>query len=283
MIVNTRYLFASLLKTLGIEIVGDVGSMDGADARYFCRSFPAVRGFAFEPNPENMQRMRNDADLLAAGISLVPLAAADFDGTAGFFIIVDDSAALRDYQGMGSLLERPDHASLSRRVQVATTRLDTYFRREAPQCQSFALWIDVEGKAAEVVAGLTGIASAIRMIHIEVETVACIAREQKLRADVDAALRAAGFVELATDRPIDSRQFNSLYVRGDLLGQRRLAIAWRLIVAWTRRAIARRLDALQPALAQRIIALMRKRDRRDTRRAHWQPDSHPQSSGDRDR
>jgi hypothetical protein len=71
----------------------------------------------------------------------------------------------------------------------------------------------VEGKAFEVIQGALGIIKQLRVLHVEVETTAAIAADQKLYEQVKLQLRRLGFSEVATDKSTDHPQFNAVFVR----------------------------------------------------------------------
>ena len=85
--VNTKELFLALLPDLGIDLVCEVGSMNGDDALAFRARLPQTRIIALEPNPSNLQRMRADPRLAAAGIEVVGAAASNADASAPFFVV----------------------------------------------------------------------------------------------------------------------------------------------------------------------------------------------------
>lgn len=219
MILNTRRLFCRLLRTLEIETVCDVGSMDGSDALLFRRALPAARILAFEPNPTNLALMRADERLQRARIRVLPFAASDCRSEAPFFVVEADYAReeSRAWRGMSSLYRRSDgYSRLAEIVNVRTARLDEFLLAEKLESRPIALWIDAEGMAFEVVRGAAAVARSTSLIHVEVETRPVIGANQKLYAEVEKALNDAGFVLLATDQPRDSVQFNALFVRGGL-------------------------------------------------------------------
>ena len=74
MILDTRHLFLKLLATLEVNVVCDVGSLNGADALRFRAMRPGADVYAFEANPHNERRMRADGRLARARIDVVPLA-----------------------------------------------------------------------------------------------------------------------------------------------------------------------------------------------------------------
>src|ERR1700760_1625734 len=106
MIVNTQRLFPELLSTLGIGVVCDVGSMNGADSLAFREAAPAAAIYAFEPNPNNLSLMQADAKLKAGNVEVVPLAASNANGSAEFFIVDADYSRSEARRGMSSLFER---------------------------------------------------------------------------------------------------------------------------------------------------------------------------------
>jgi len=218
MTVNTRRLFARLLRVMRIGAVCDVGSMNGADALKFRSALRRASVYAFEPNPENFRLMQADPALREQDIQLVPFAATDYDGEAEFFLVkADYSLPLPHYRrGMSSLYRRSDGSELSAVIPVRTTRLDTFFADKSRPDARWALWIDTEGKAYEVIEGASGLAGQVHLLHVEVETSPCIGSNQKLYPEVKALLQALGFVELVTNQAHSQTQFDALFVRREL-------------------------------------------------------------------
>jgi FkbM family methyltransferase len=251
MILNTQRLFRELLDKLEIEVVCDVGSMDGADALAFRGAIPESSVYAFEPNPRNLALMRENPALGARNILIVPMAVANFDGEGDFFL-VDADYSRPDYRrGMSSLHRRSDEWAPAAIVPVAITRLDTFLIDRCPAAARLALWIDSEGKAHEVIEGMAAIADRVRLLHVEVETSACIGANQNLYPDVTAQLRRLGFSEMATDQPTVANQFNVLFVRADLPhGVRFRVKAWQ-IRAWVRYRIVKIIRSVCPACLRR--------------------------------
>jgi FkbM family methyltransferase len=214
MVVNTNYLFNRLLEKLGVDVICDVGSMDGSDALRFRGARPGAQIYAFECNPENVRLMRDDARLRAGDIRIVPSAVSDQDGEADFFLVPADYSYSRrnDARGMSSLYRRPS-AMPPETVRVPTTRLDTFFRDKCTPETRLALWIDTEGKSFEVIQGTTGIAQQLRVLHIELESTNYVAPGQKLYPQVKAQLEKLGFSEVATDKSTSYPQFNAIFVR----------------------------------------------------------------------
>lgn len=216
MILNTKRLFLGLLSTLEIDVVCDVGSLDGAEALLFHRIRPRAHIWAFEAHPQRFQAMQKDPALAAAGIETAPLALSNFDGEARFFLVdAPDGTDVR-VAGMSSLFERTGQFTPAGVISVAARRLDTYLSTRLMREAQVALWIDAEGKGYEVLEGATGIASRVRLVHVEVESSPCINAQQRLYPEVQQLLRALGFLELGTDGFPTQPQFNALFVRHDL-------------------------------------------------------------------
>jgi FkbM family methyltransferase len=255
LIVNTQRLFIALLSTLEIDLICDVGSMNGADALKFRDSSPDSRIFAFEPNPENFRQMESNAVLRDRNIHLACLAATNRDGHADFFL-VDADYSRRDYRrGMSSLFRRRGDERSSASVRVRTARLDTFLADKCGPAGRLALWIDAEGKAYEVIEGMTGIADRVRLLHIEVETRPCIGSHQKLYGDVKALLRELGFAEFATDQARSSSQFNALFIRSALPAVTRIAATATLVLALLRRRLIDLARVVCPMCLRRYQAM----------------------------
>jgi len=156
MIANTQNLFLKLLSVMQINVICDVGSMNGEDALAFRVASPRATIFAFEPNPENLRLMRADPALREHHIEVVPQAVTHSDGQAEFFVVTADYSTTNDWRGMSSLYRRPHEAELLIAVPVETTRLDTFFADKRSSGMRVGLWVDVEGKSYEAIEGASG-------------------------------------------------------------------------------------------------------------------------------
>lgn len=225
MILKTKPLFLRLLRALDVTVVCDVGSMDGSEALAFRRVLPNAQVLAFEANPENLRQMEANPVLKQQRIEVVPLAVTNFTGQAEFFLVKADDPAAAYRRGMSSLHRRPDEPDL-RSVTVQTTRLDGFLARRLAPDSKLALWIDVEGKAYEVLEGACGLIRNLVLVHVETETRPCIAPNQMLHGDVVALLDRLGFRELACDNPPTTPQLNVIFIRRDLPWPLRLRVNW---------------------------------------------------------
>jgi len=252
-ILSTSSLFARVLTTLRIDLVCDVGSLNGADALRFRRALPRAKILAFEANPNNYRAMLETKALQQARVATLPFAVAANNGEAEFFIVpvADDTNLARS--GMSSLYQRsePEHQGI--KVMVQTRRLDTLLSGLVGDDTRIALWIDAEGAAFEVLEGATGVLDRVRLIHVEVETVPCIGPTQKLYRDVAALLISRGFIELAADCPADTRQFNALFVRAGLPASTRAALARQQWAEKLRRSLVEHILAVCPPMVRRHV------------------------------
>ncbi|HEU4780007.1 MAG TPA: FkbM family methyltransferase [Steroidobacteraceae bacterium] len=254
---NTRLLFLALLRDLRIELVCDVGSMNGADALAFRKRLPRATVIAWEPNPANLQGMRSDRRLVASGVELVAAAAADVDGSAPFFLVPADYPLDDARRGRSSLYPRddPEQVLIPVPVPVPTQRLDGALAERGLTSARIALWIDTEGKAYEVIEGARKIAAQVQLLHVEVESTPCINARQRLYPDVNRLLVELGFEQLASDHSHCNPQFNAVYVRRDQSPESRRRISLCLRRARLRRGCVAVLRKLCPSCVHRLATL----------------------------
>ena len=258
MIINTQRLFTSLLATSRINVVCDVGSMNGADALKFRSAVPEASIYAFEPNPANLKIMRANKTLQERNIQIEPFAATNCDGEATFFLVEADYRSQNDCRrGMSSLYKREGEWASADAVRVKTARLDTFLADKCAPDARLALWIDTEGKAFEVIEGLAKMTERTLLLHVEVETAACIGTEQKLYPDVKASLERLGFAELATDHSPGRTQFNVLFLRSGLPAGMQFRIKASLVHARLRYLLGQAVQKMCPACLRRYQAIFR--------------------------
>jgi FkbM family methyltransferase len=258
MIVNSPRLFLQLLSSLRIDLVADVGSMNGADALAFRKTLPSAVIYAFEPNPRNAALMISNDALKRGNVNVVPMAASNLNGRADFYLVEADYSRPEFRRGMSSLYARTAQWAPVDVVSVQTTRLDTYFTDKNRAGARIALWIDTEGKAYEVLEGISEIADRVQLLHVEVETAPLISPGQKLHSDVRALLAKFGFVEIGTDQSQRMVQFNALYVRSGLSGGwwiKTRFLQWRAVVRYL---LVKAIVTLCPACNRRYQAMRRK-------------------------
>jgi FkbM family methyltransferase len=252
-ILSTARLFAKLLPALRIDVVCDVGSLNGADALRFRRAVPRADIIAFEANPENYHSMLATPALQRAAVVTLPYAAAERDGEAQFYVVPVAGPENLARRGMSSLYQRPEAERRGNAVLVLTRRLDGILASRGIADRRIALWIDAEGAAFEVLQGASGLLDRVMLIHVEVETAPCIGTTQKLHRDVATLLESLGFTEMATDSPTASLQFNALYVRRHLAAPMRVALLYHTCLQQLRRWAVSLVLAVCPARLRHFL------------------------------
>jgi FkbM family methyltransferase len=250
---NTRRLFLGLLGDLDIDLVCDVGSMDGRDALAFRARLPRATVLALEPNPANFARMQADPQLGHAAIHLVPAAASNRPGRRHLHLVdpdVADPMQARQRRGMGSLHQREGRIPSTARVEVDTLTLDDLLLDGGAR---IGVWIDAEGHAFEVIEGMRRAASRVQLIHVELESEPCIAPGRPLAAEVDGLLRELGFDALATDQPHTHPQFNAVYLRRNQPARLSRRVVWQLWRACWRRRLMVALRHTCPGCLRRLV------------------------------
>lgn len=247
MSVATRVAFDLLLGRFRPGVVADVGSRDGLDARRFADALPDALVLAFEANPANVARMQADPALSAAGVRVVPLAAAARTGTVTFHVV---DAAPGDVvaAGQSSLLPRAGAGVRQVPVTVDAVRLDEYLATERPG-SPVALWVDVEGAAGEVLQGIEGVRERVDVVHVELETHP-FWEGQALAPDVVRAMEELGF-EVLLGAAAGATQEDTLFVRRDLRGAHPVQLRVIVLLARAAERLARHLGQPRRAALRR--------------------------------
>jgi FkbM family methyltransferase len=256
--VNTRLLFLDLLRDLRIETVCDVGSMDASDALAFRARLPRARVIAWEPNPNNFRRISADPRVAAANIELIAAAATERDGDAPFYLVPADCGEPNEQRGKSSLYRREGPDQGLTKISVPTRRLDGVLKSSVGTSRRIALWIDAEGKAFEVLEGAREVAGQVHLVHVEVESTACIGTNQRLYPEVREWLERFDFEELATDHPQTTPQFNAIYLRRGQAPAILRRIRSRVHRARLRRQLVEAVQKRCPGCAARLAALRRR-------------------------
>ena len=221
-IVNSEFLFRSLAKHLGAEVICDVGAFDCFHSRRFRATGAKV--IAFEANPVNFDALARDASLSAAGIELFNYAAWNRDEEITFNVIDATARDVAWRKMISSIRERAvDTSYPSEPVRVRGVRLDTFLTdRLAGPSRTIALWIDVEGAAYEVLEGIAGIRERVCLVHVEVEARA-FWQGQRLWPEIDSLMRQLGFTPIA--RSPGDKQFDVLFLNDRWLERSRAIVS----------------------------------------------------------
>jgi FkbM family methyltransferase len=201
-------LFFDLVEALDTQRFLEAGAKDGSASLRAARSGQFRRVVAFEPNPYTFRRFASEFE--RSGVTYEQLALVDGDPRPVTFYVKRTSEGVPRADGQGSLRIPHDHPPGCEQVTVDGVTLDSYVA--APDGVSTALWVDVEGAAAEVLRGAAALLQDTSVVIAEVEEQPAWVGQEWLASDVIAFLRRHGLVPVARDR--QSRlQFNVVFVR----------------------------------------------------------------------
>ena len=222
-----RALFLSFLRRVDPSIFCDVGAHDAQASLTVRCILPTCRIYAFEANPEIYSR--NNASLKDKGFQYLNLAISDRSGSATVFVprtlskayvdgnVVDTSVVEPQNTGKASLLKRNEDATYAE-FAVQTISLDGFFRAQhlAIKNERFALWIDVEGAGANVLAGAKAVLRHTAIIFIETEGFE-FWKDQIRSSEISQFLIRHGFIPIARDYEYGDKQFNVLFLSSEHL------------------------------------------------------------------
>lgn len=190
----------------------EIGSRDGADARYVCRywGIEPTKAYIVEANIFCYHDIR--ANMVANGqrpfAKVIYGACSDKDEILDFNCVISSS---ENIVGISSLKK---HLHLDLNYQ--TTKVKCFRVEKVLKDQPIDLFkIDVEGHGYEVLEGMGNEITNVKAIQIETEAVPNF-ENQKLDADVHDFLTNKGF-ELVDKTPCWASQFDCLYLNKSLL------------------------------------------------------------------
>jgi len=208
-----QYLFFCYCSVLRPTTICDVGSRNGRESLIFRSYAPDSRIVAFEANPADYEKMAANGELNRADIRVEHKAVSDTDGTLTFYSVEKEKGAGKSV-GASSLHYR-DNGREANAIEVPAVTLDDYFAGQTHPTESYALWIDVEGAAYEVLAGGPEVLRRTQFLQVEVETEE-LWSGQKTKREIDALLEEAGFVGLLPARR-GKKQMDAFYVKRSVL------------------------------------------------------------------
>lgn len=159
----THRIFKTIVQKLDITHVFDVGANVGSFTWNAININPNVTAFLFEPDRTNVRLLRRTIESnRLRSVHLFEGVVSDKEGPISF--LVDEVSG-----ATGSIKDSADvlHVAygLGRRVEVVSTRLDTFAAEIAPA--GFTLVkIDVEGAEAEVLAGAKAFIDRVRPLVV---------------------------------------------------------------------------------------------------------------------
>jgi FkbM family methyltransferase len=167
---NTKVLFARLIKQFKCDLVMDIGSRDGAQSLLFRQTLPDATIAAFEANPLNFANLKASRALQENRVCLFPQAVSNQKGKAVFYVAKADYSkpdSPGNNLGVSSLLKAPDSPPMDP-VTVDTIRLDEFLmENEWRQFGKIGLWIDVESAEYFVLEGLERAIDRVVVMHVE--------------------------------------------------------------------------------------------------------------------
>ena len=164
---NVEYLFYKYLKLTNIDVVVDIGSMDGKNSLYFRNILPHASLYAFEANPDNYNIMLKNDFLRVNGVKCENMGISNKTSSKIFYCTKSNYPDGSINRGTSSFLKHPS-LKIEKEVEVKTIRLDEYFK-EINEDRNIALWIDVEGLAFEVLQGIEKLRKNVKIVHVELE------------------------------------------------------------------------------------------------------------------
>src|SRR5258705_5382720 len=154
------FVFLCSLRLFKPSIVVDIGAFDGAESLRMREFLPSAEIIAFEANPENYEEFKSNP-FERQGIHYLHAAISSEVGEVKIYVpkwASKQHTENRVYRGIGSTLKRATDQDDAANViySVPSITLDSYFaanRTGSDEEPTFALWIDVEGAAFDVLRG----------------------------------------------------------------------------------------------------------------------------------
>lgn len=205
--------FFRFVSLLSIDTLVECGANAAETSIHFIKNFNG-QAIAIEANPLTFQDRTSKSSL--HGVIPICVALSDSKGITTLKVPTDGNLI---FDGASSLSERNDDLDY-KKYEIQQSTLDIVLEENLSKNFShMALWVDVEGRALEVLKGAQATISSgqIALIYVEVETFE-FWEKQKLAPDVDDFLQKNNFTPVIRDMQ-SINQFNLLYVRDDLLAK----------------------------------------------------------------
>lgn len=205
-VVNTYNKYFGPKATTVIEI----GSRDGKDAYYLYSMLNAHKVYTFEANPV-CHKLINKTYPEFHNISG---AVSNFSGRGEFNAV--DSLNM-DMVGTSSLRDRNDdwYDDKANKITVNIDTMHNYIINNNITPPFDVVKIDVEGCSYEVIEGFGVFINAVKVLHVENETIA-FWEDQKLAADVGELLTSLGFIK-DYEEWFGENSVDEVWVNGNLI------------------------------------------------------------------
>jgi FkbM family methyltransferase len=203
-------LFCKLAEIMTPDVILEIGSRDFIDALKIKASSPSSTVFAFEANPENFsEHLKN----INEKIFPLPLALGEKNGIATIKVPKYASRgenASQQQRGIASILPRGELGEAIH-YEVPMMTLESFMTGFSQDCSYFAMWIDVEGYAYQVVSGASRtLLEKCVFIKVEVEEIGYW-ENQHLSSDMRGFMLRNGFTEIA-NCDLGLKQYDILFV-----------------------------------------------------------------------
>lgn len=155
-----------------VDVVLDIGSRWGEDARRLKRLFPSSKVYAFEPTPSSIViwKKRNKGK----DITLIEKAVCDYTGTTKFMVNNPEKTVTshpNGNQGANSLFKcNPDYPYekyFQDEMEVPCTTLQDW-ALEVGVSKIDLVWMDAQGAELLILKGMGSLLNTVRAIHTEV-------------------------------------------------------------------------------------------------------------------
>ena len=190
----------------------EIGSRDGADARYVCEywNIQPTNAYIVEANIFCYQDIK--ASMVANGQK--PFAKVIYGACSDKNEIMDFNCVISSNQNIVGISSLKKHVNLN--LNYRTTEVECFRVEKILKEKAIDLFkIDVEGHGYEVLEGMGNEIANVKAIQIETEDVSNF-ENQKLDAEIHNFLVSKGF-ELADKTPCWTSQFDCLYLNKSVL------------------------------------------------------------------
>lgn len=189
-------VFVDLAEGFNVDVIVDIGALNGIETRVLACAFPNARVFTFEPVAESASEVRWITRHLS-NVTVLEMAVSDTDGYTNFFVTSN--------RGTSSLLRPlnvgPTRRASFRQIHVPTTTIETWARDWMVE-RIDPVWMDVQGAEDLVLRGLGSLLKDVKLLKTEMGLSPYY--EGHARAgDLRPILEGAGLVQVhtATESP----------------------------------------------------------------------------------
>jgi FkbM family methyltransferase len=202
-------LVESYLDVSDINVVFEIGSLDGNDSIFFKEQFPNADVYAIEGLTENYEKYMKGLTT----ITPINVVVADYDGNINYH--------KKEINGIHGIRNRGDEYGKTVLEGVICKRMDTLCG-ELGVTAIDMVKIDVEGATQEILTGFGNILKTVKIMHIETEAYPFF-EGQVLHSEVSRYLIENGFtmIELSSVEIGVGVQHDSVWVNNQYLQKKK--------------------------------------------------------------